>query len=123
MDWLRRPILHQRHGDQEMTKYIKLQNDLVLEAGVAPDGLEPQGSVRVDELPRPIDGTKTYYRAGKYVYTNEPRIVSPRTYVHDRVLEYPPIAEQLDALWHAMDEGLLPKIEPMYSSILAVKQK
>ena len=106
-----------------MTKYIRLQNDLVLEAGVAPDGLEPQGSVRVDELPRPIDGTKTYYRAGKYVYTNEPRVVAQRTYVHDRVLEYPPIADQLDALWHAMNQGLMPKIEPMYSSILAVKQK
>ena len=106
-----------------MTKYIKLQNDLVLEAGVAPDGLEPQGSVMVDELPRAIDGTKTYYRAGKYVYTNEPRVVAQRTYIHDRVLEYPPIADQLDALWHAMNQGLMPKIEPMYSSILAVKQK
>ena len=106
-----------------MTKYIKLKDDLVIEAGIAPDGLEPQGSIKVDELPRPIDSTKTYYRAGKYTYTSEPRVAIERTYVHNRTAEYPPMAEQLDAIWHAMDQGLLPKIEPMYSSILAVKQK
>lgn len=106
-----------------MTKYIKLKDDLVVEAGIAPDGLEPAGSIKVDELPRAIDSTKTYYRAGKYTYTSEPRVVIPRTYVHARVSEYPAVADQLDAIWHAMDQGLLPKIEPMYSSILAIKQK
>jgi len=34
---------------------------------------------------------------------------------------YPTVTEQLDALWHAMDTGLLPKIEPMYSQIKQVK--
>jgi hypothetical protein len=37
--------------------------------------------------------------------------------------EYPNIAEQLDALWHAMNDGVLPKIEPMYSDIKAIKDK
>lgn len=106
-----------------MTKYITLENDLVVAAGTAPDGLEPKGSIKVDELPEMVGTTKTYYRAGKYVYTDEPRVAVQRTYAHDRVLEYPPIADQLDALWHAMDQGLLPKIEPMYSTVLAVKQK
>lgn len=45
------------------------------------------------------------------------------SYVSRRVSAYPRITDQLDALWHAMDQGLLPKIEPMYSSVLAVKQK
>lgn len=40
-----------------------------------------------------------------------------------RVAEYPALAEQMDALWHAMNDGLLPIIEPMYSSIKAVKDK
>lgn len=40
-----------------------------------------------------------------------------------RQVEYPPVAEQLDALWHGMDTGALPKVEPFYSDLLAVKRK
>lgn len=40
-----------------------------------------------------------------------------------RQLEYPAITEQLDALWHAMDAGSLPRAEPFYSDLLAVKRK
>lgn len=36
---------------------------------------------------------------------------------------YPPLADQLDALWHGMDSGALPKVEPFYSQIKAVKDK
>ena len=34
---------------------------------------------------------------------------------------YPPLAEQLDMLWHAMNDGVLPIAEPFYSRIAAVK--
>ena len=37
--------------------------------------------------------------------------------------EYMPIGDQLDALWHAMDDGRLPQIEPIYSAHKAVKEK
>jgi hypothetical protein len=37
--------------------------------------------------------------------------------------EYPSIEEQMDSIWHAMDQGMIPKIEPMYSRIKAVKDK
>lgn len=40
-----------------------------------------------------------------------------------RKAEYPPIEDQLDALWHAMDSGLLPKIPGFYDRIAAVKNK
>jgi hypothetical protein len=36
---------------------------------------------------------------------------------------YPPIGEQLDALWHAMNSGTMAKAEPFYSMIKAVKDK
>lgn len=36
---------------------------------------------------------------------------------------YPPIEEQLDMLWHAMDQGSIPKAEPFYSTLQAVKQQ
>lgn len=44
-------------------------------------------------------------------------------YADRRRAEYPKTSEQLDQLWHAMDKGIIPKIEPMYSDILAVKQR
>ena len=36
---------------------------------------------------------------------------------------YPDVGIQMDWLWHAMDAGTLPKIEPFYSEILAVKSR
>jgi hypothetical protein len=42
-------------------------------------------------------------------------------YTTRRRMAYPRIGDQLDALWHAMDQGTLPKAEPFYSDIKAVK--
>lgn len=44
-------------------------------------------------------------------------------YKDDRIKNYPPIGDQLDALWHAMDDGILPQIEPLYTKIKNVKTK
>lgn len=45
----------------------------------------------------------------------------PSPYFMRRRLAYPPVSDQLDMLWHAMNNGDLPKVEPMYSRIKAVK--
>ena len=37
--------------------------------------------------------------------------------------EYPHYHDQLDALWHGMDDGTLPKVEGFYDPIKAVKDK
>ncbi|MNI39316.1 hypothetical protein D3C73_934960 [compost metagenome] len=37
--------------------------------------------------------------------------------------EYPDITEQLDALWHAMESGQLPKIPGFYDKIKEVKDR
>jgi len=34
---------------------------------------------------------------------------------------YPSIGDQLDMLWHAMDEGTIPKVHDFYDSIKSVK--
>ena len=47
----------------------------------------------------------------------------PATYKEIRRMEYPSAGEQLDMLWHAMDDGTLPRSEPFYSSIKSVKDK
>ena len=44
-------------------------------------------------------------------------------YAQRRVMEYPSVQEQLDMLWHGMNDGLVEKTEPFYSSIKAVKDK
>ncbi|MBI6953139.1 hypothetical protein LOY42_20115 [Pseudomonas sp. B21-023] len=40
-----------------------------------------------------------------------------------RAAEYPSLADQLDALWHAMHRGQLPAAEPFYSDVKRVKDK
>lgn len=50
-------------------------------------------------------------------------VPKPLSYAEERRQVYPSVADQLDALWHAMDEGGMPKAEPFYSDILAVKQQ
>lgn len=58
----------------------------------------------------------------RYVNGKWERVDQTPEYAAARKLEYPKITDQLDALWHAMNDGLIPKIEPIYSEILAVKQ-
>jgi hypothetical protein len=45
----------------------------------------------------------------------------PLSIRQQRAAHYPAIADQLDALWHAMDTGLLPRVPGFYDEILAVK--
>lgn len=40
-----------------------------------------------------------------------------------RMKAYPSVGDQLDMIWHAMDDGTLPKVEPFYSERLAVKER
>lgn len=44
-----------------------------------------------------------------------------KEYQRNRLVEYPDIGDQLDMLWHAMDQGNLPKNNDFYASILEVK--
>ena len=44
-------------------------------------------------------------------------------YKDDRASEYPEIGDQLDALWHAMDDGRLTKIAEFYDPIKIIKDK
>lgn len=44
-------------------------------------------------------------------------------YAASRRASYPPVGEQMDALWHAMKDGVIPKVEPFFSDIQAVKSK
>ena len=43
-------------------------------------------------------------------------------YIAKRVAEYPAVEEQLDMLWHGMNEEKVGRIEPFYSAIKKIKQ-
>ncbi len=56
----------------------------------------------------------------------DPRAVTvqqqtPVTAAQARAAMYPSVEEQLDMLWHAMDDGQMAKVEPFYSSLKQVK--
>ena len=42
-------------------------------------------------------------------------------YQNDRVPEYPQIGDQLDLLWHAIDDGTLDKTSDFYTTLKSVK--
>jgi hypothetical protein len=44
-------------------------------------------------------------------------------YRRHRAVEYPQIYDQLDMLWHAMDDGTLPKVDSFYDAIKTIKDK
>lgn len=72
--------------------------------------------IEVTETPPSNHFTK--WIDGEYVQT----LPQPK-YVYDRKAAYPSYGDQLDMLWHAMDDGVIPKVEPMYSQIKAVKEQ
>lgn len=45
-----------------------------------------------------------------------------KTYQDSRLQAYPSVQEQMDMLWHAMDQNQIPRAEPFYSTIKAIKQ-
>ena len=50
-----------------------------------------------------------------------PRFQVEKDWRQKRKEAYPAVENQLDLLWHAMDQGAMPKVEPFYSVIAAVK--
>lgn len=65
---------------------------------------------------------------GETIHNGEPILDDPlplfdTSYSGSRRREYPSIGNQLDMLWHSMDSSEIPKAEPFYSEIKAVKDK
>lgn len=52
-------------------------------------------------------------------FTPEPP--APPSIEAQRAMAYPPMTDQLDALWHAMDAGVLPMVPAFYDPVKAVK--
>lgn len=101
-----------------MTKYLyKLPSGRpdILDYKI-PEGVL-DGAILVREIEESID------LSGKEFDSQMELVDSALSYQELRRREYPKIADQLDAFWHAMHSHAMPRVEPFYSSILAVKQK
>ena len=55
-------------------------------------------------------------------WENRDVVVVDKTQFEIRQRSYPPIGEQLDMLYHAMDRGEIPKATAFYETIKAVKE-
>lgn len=109
-----------------MKSWVKCQNGVITEGPIG--SLEkPEGElyedyveyIEVVNLPAnhgPVS-VKTEMLDGKCVKT----VSADVNYVAQRLAAYPGVGDQLDMLWHAMDDGTLPKVEPFYSQIKLVK--
>lgn len=71
------------------------------------------------EPPERLPNHELYFINGSWIQKAVEQVI---TYRDMRKMSYPPVEEQIDMIWHAMDTGQLPKAEPFYSSILLIKE-
>ena len=70
------------------------------------------------------DGTTPIAKAAIQTKLNELQAdYDAKEYQRKREPEYPAIGEQLDLLWHAIDDGTLDKTSDFYTSLKATKDK
>lgn len=90
------------------------EEDLLLQAGAGELVIEAKSDPAADSVD-PATGT--------VVVGGRPKPpVRPEPYTVVRQRMYPSVEDQLDMIWHAMHDNILPRVEPMYSMILAVKE-
>lgn len=76
----------------------------------------------------PEDALALQAGEGETLHLGEPELPPPAplfdtSYSGGRRREYPAIGDQLDALWHSMNNGEIPKAAAFYDAIKAVKDK
>ena len=71
-----------------------------------------------------IRGDEAFDAEGNAVIYDEAAVqayIDAHAYIAKRQVEYPPMTDQLDMLWHAIDSGSLDKDSDFYKSLKAVK--
>lgn len=104
-----------------MKSWVKFEAGEVTQGPIAADE-QPEGFVEYVELINlpPGHGPTSVTIAlidGRCVKT----ISATTSYAVQRQNAYPTIGDQLDMFWHAMDGGVIPKIEPFYTDIANIK--
>lgn len=104
-----------------MPLFVKFDGDYIVEGPIEADEA-PEGYVGYREVVSipPNSGTVTASMSlvdGVCVKS----ITGQTSYVKQRLNAYPALGDQLDMFWHAMDQNIIPRIEPFYTDIANVK--
>jgi hypothetical protein len=81
----------------------------------------PDGAVEYPESAPRLSFQRIQLVDGEFVQTSESWAPDP-AYDLQRVRAYPSLGDQMDMIWHAMDDNVIPRVEPFYSQIKAVKE-
>lgn len=105
-----------------MKKLINFRpNGQIISTSIVPDDTPEDGMIAV-----PIDTDVCPFKqsVADGILVDIPSVARTLPdYTDQRRQDYPPVQDQLDALWHAMDAGILPKAPGFYEPLLNVKRK
>ena len=90
------------------------------EDSIDPNDVYLSGKTIKIRLPRPDMASRFDGATERWVRDPVAEVEQVRA---NRQASYPDIADQLDMLWHAMDARQIPRAEPFYSEIAAVKSR
>lgn len=104
-----------------MAMFVRFEDGKITEGPIG-DSVAPEGFVEYREVinipPNAGDITATIALVdGICVKT----ITGQTSYVKQRQSAYPSLGDQMDMLWHAMDDEIIPRVEPFYTDILNIK--
>lgn len=81
---------------------------------------EAAGQVNITDVAPTLEAGKVPWFVGG-AWENRDVVVAQEGYAEQRQRAYPPIGEQMDMLWHAMDRGEIPKAGVFYEALKAAK--
>jgi hypothetical protein len=101
--------------------YYKIQNGkLISSLELTPEEASIQTNLVTEEPPEVLPDHELHWNGAWF---QKPVQFYVPSYREQRAIMYPPLEDQLDALWHAMDIGSMEKHEPFYSMIKSVKER
>lgn len=104
-------IVHDADGNILRTGHCPADH-LALQARDGETAIEDEHGGTDDRKHRIVDGKRVEFT---------PAPPRPLPVEARRARAYPPIGDQLDDLWHAMHDGILPMVPAFYDPIAAVK--
>lgn len=96
--------------------FVVDENNVVIQVGAS-----QARHLKDNALPGTLHIGNAPQGAYKYIDNNFIPYEEVRSYDMVRAAAYPSPAEQLDMLWHAMDTYAMPRSEPFYTSLSAIK--
>jgi hypothetical protein len=106
-----------------MKLWVRFVNGEIIEGPIGSDE-QPDGYIEYIEIDnRPTNHGITTVTIQQIDGRCVKQLAAEQDYRIQRVVNYPGLSDQMDMLWHAMDRGEFPKVEPFYTQIAEVKAR